>query len=56
MALVSGRRYTAVFGFGSDEDATRAVPIIKKAAAARPARARSATGGARRKTSRSRRR
>ena len=35
MALVTGRRYTAVFGFGSGRDADRAVSIIKKAAAAR---------------------
>jgi hypothetical protein len=35
MALVTGRRYAAVFGFGSDADADRAAPIIKKAAAAR---------------------
>ncbi|PYQ49550.1 MAG: hypothetical protein DMF78_17935 [Acidobacteria bacterium] len=35
MALVAGRRYAAVFGFGSDADADRAAPIIKKAAAAR---------------------
>ena len=40
MALVSGRRYVAVFGFGSAADAARAIPVIKKAA--RPAR-RSAT-------------
>jgi hypothetical protein len=39
MALVAGRRYASVFGFGSDADADRAVPIIKKAAAARPPRA-----------------
>jgi hypothetical protein len=38
MALVSGRRYVAVFGFGSDADADRAVPIIKKSAAVKPAR------------------
>ena len=38
MALVSGRRYAAVFGLGSDADADRAIPIIKKSAAARPAR------------------
>ena len=36
MALAGGRRYAAVFGFGSDADADRAVPIIKKSAAARP--------------------
>ena len=40
MALVSGRRYAAVFGFGSNADADRAVPIIKKSAAARAAKAR----------------
>jgi hypothetical protein len=54
MALVSGRRYAAVFGFGSDEDAARAVPIIKKASAAprgrRAARRKPAAGkGTRRK-------
>ena len=38
MALASGRRYAAVFGFGSDADADRAVPIIKKSAAVKPAR------------------
>ena len=38
MALVSGRRYAAVFGFGSDAEADRAVPIIKKSAAVKPAR------------------
>ncbi|HUG54145.1 MAG TPA: hypothetical protein VMR21_11100 [Vicinamibacteria bacterium] len=48
MALVAGRRYAAVFGFGSEEDAARAVPIIKKAAAARPARK---PGASRRRTS-----
>ena len=37
IALVEGRRYAAVFGFGSEENSARAVPIIKKAAAARPA-------------------
>ena len=39
MALVSGRRYAAVFGFGSEADADRAVSIIKKSAepARRPA-------------------
>ena len=46
MALVSGRRYAAVFGFGSDADADRAVPIIKKSAAVKPAR-RAATKGRR---------
>ena len=35
MALVTGRRYAAVFGFGSEAEAERAVPMIKKAAAAR---------------------
>ena len=40
MALVAGRRYAAVFGFGSEKDATQAVGIIKKAAAVRGARAR----------------
>jgi len=51
MALVSGRRYTAVFGFGSDAEADRAIPIIKKSAgtaAARP-RARAGRAGASRK-------
>ena len=38
MALVSGRRYAAVFGFGNDADADRAVSIIKKSAAAKPER------------------
>ena len=47
VALVMGRRYTAVFGFGSDEEAARAVGIIKKAAAAGPA-----GGGARKKAAR----
>lgn len=37
MALVAGRRYAAVFGFGSDADAGRAVAIIKKAATVRKA-------------------
>ena len=46
MALVSGRRYAAVFGFGSEADADRAVSIIKKSAAAKPATtARSWRGG-----------
>jgi hypothetical protein len=49
MALVSGRRYTSVFGFGSNADADRAVPIIKKAGAGRPAR--KASGGRARKRS-----
>jgi hypothetical protein len=44
MALVSGRRYAAVFGFGSDADADRAVPIIKKSAAVKPARRASTKG------------
>jgi hypothetical protein len=58
MALVSGRRYVAVFGFGSEAEAARAIPIIKKAGAARPARtSASRTRAARgRTTARSRRR
>jgi hypothetical protein len=47
MALVSGRRYAAVFGFGSDADADRAVSIIKKSAAAKPARRPAAKKGRR---------
>lgn len=54
MALVSGRRYTAVFGFGSESEADRALPIIKKSAAARPARAKT-RGRSSRKTSARRR-
>src|SRR2546428_5062848 len=34
VAQVLGNRYSAVIGFGSDDDATRAVSIIKKAGAA----------------------
>jgi len=44
---VSGRRYAAVFGFGSDADADRAVPIIKKSAAVKPARRAAAKKGRR---------
>jgi hypothetical protein len=36
MALVAGRRYACVVGLGSEADADRAIPIIKKAASARP--------------------
>jgi hypothetical protein len=32
MAQVVGRRYSAVFGFESDADASRAASLIKKAA------------------------
>jgi hypothetical protein len=51
VALVSGRRYTAIFGFGSESDADRAVPIIKRSAAAprRPAARGRARAGASRK-------
>jgi hypothetical protein len=35
MAQVVGRRYSAVFGFESDADASRAASLIKKAAATR---------------------
>jgi len=52
MALVAGRRYSAIFGFGSDADADRAVGIIKKSAAARPASRRAPA----RRAARSRRR
>jgi hypothetical protein len=34
VAQVIARRYSAVFGFGDDESARRAVPVIKKTAAA----------------------
>jgi hypothetical protein len=34
VAQVLGNRYSAAIGFGSDDDATRAVSIIKKAGAA----------------------
>ena len=34
VAQVLGTRYSAVIGFGSDDDATRAMSIIKKAGAA----------------------
>jgi hypothetical protein len=47
MALVSGRRYAAVFGFGSDADADRAIPIIKKSAAVKQARRAAAKKGRR---------
>ncbi|PYQ42146.1 MAG: hypothetical protein DMF77_13870 [Acidobacteria bacterium] len=50
MALVSGRRYASVFGFGSDADADRAVSIIKKSAAAKPARRTAAAKKSRRPT------
>jgi hypothetical protein len=40
MTLASGRRYTAVFGFGSEAEADRAAPIIKKSSAAPRAAAR----------------
>ena len=33
LAQVSGRRYTTVIGFDSREDADRAIPLIKGAAA-----------------------
>lgn len=33
VALVVGRRFSAVFGLENDEDARKAVPLIKKAAA-----------------------
>jgi hypothetical protein len=32
LALVQGRRFSSVFGFETDADAARAVPILKKAA------------------------
>ena len=35
MAQVVGRRYSAMFGFENEADATRAAALIKKAAAAR---------------------
>lgn len=38
VAQVVGNRYSAVFGFGSDDDATRAAAILKKASAARRSR------------------
>ena len=46
MGLVSGRRYVAVFGFGSDAEAARAIPVIKKAA--RPTRGRASARSKRR--------
>jgi hypothetical protein len=48
MALVAGRRYAAVFGFGSQAEADRAVPIIKRSAAVRPPRRASEARGRRR--------
>jgi hypothetical protein len=55
LAQVSGRRHTTVIGFDSREDADRAIPLIKGAAAAprRPA-ARKAASKAARATKRAR--
>ena len=39
VAHVVGRKYSAVFGFGDEESARRAAPVIKRAAAAGPRRA-----------------
>jgi hypothetical protein len=39
IAQVIGGRYSAVFGFGSDQDAQRAAGIIKKEGGRRPSRA-----------------
>ena len=49
LAQVSGRRDTTVIGFDSREDADRAIPLIKRAAAAprRPAARKAASKGAR---------
>jgi len=49
LAQVSGRRQTTVIGFDSREDADRALPLIKGAAAAprRPAARKAASRGAR---------
>ena len=35
VAQVIGRKYSAVFGFESEEDATKCAAIIRKAAAAK---------------------
>jgi hypothetical protein len=43
VALVVGPRYSAVFGFDSDEDASRAVPLAKAAGRAPKKRARPAS-------------
>jgi hypothetical protein len=40
IAQVIARRYSAVFGFGSDDDATRAMELIKNVGRARRARKR----------------
>lgn len=50
LGQVSGTRYTTVIGFESREDADRAIPLIKGAAAAarRPATRKAALKGARR--------
>ena len=32
LALVQGRRFSSVFGFETDADAARAIPVLKKAA------------------------
>ena len=49
LAQVSGRRHATVIGFDSREDAERAIPLIKGAAAAhrRPAARKAASKGAR---------
>jgi hypothetical protein len=49
LAQVSGRRHTTVIGFDSREDADRAIPLIRGAAAAprRPGARKSAGKGAR---------
>jgi hypothetical protein len=60
MALVAGRRYACVLGLGSEAEADRALPIVKKAAAARAARPKAKKGrpaaGRRRASGRGRRR
>ena len=56
VAQVSGRRHTTVIGFDSREDAGRAIPLIKGAAAAprKPVARKAASKGARRATKESR--
>jgi hypothetical protein len=52
VAQVIGGRYSSVVGFGSDEEATRAIAIIKKAGAGRPAGRGRSSGGTRRRSGR----
>jgi hypothetical protein len=58
LAQVSGRRHTTVIGFDSREDADRAIPLIKGAAAAprKPVARKAASKGARGATKRGARR